>query len=189
MVGYRNQSQTAQLVCLNIGRNNLSGSLPASVGDCKRLQKLWLNENQLVGEIPPAIGQCTELELLNLCGNEGITGAIPASLGQCARLIDLQLHGTALSHCPDELLQCTELVKAGLTAGQGLTLPLENGINNPAGLNAKGKGKVNFWVHSAPNSPSPGTRAVADEGSGCSAMNPKVLSKIRSGRMAGGSGQ
>jgi hypothetical protein len=180
-----------QLVCLNFGRNRMSGGLPASLGGCRRLQKLWLNENNFVGPIPVELGKCEELELLNLCGNEGVTGAIPRSLGQCKHLVELQLHGTALSHCPDELLQC-----AGLVAkGGNVTLPLGNGINHPVGLNAKGSGEVNFWVSSA-ESPSPvkgnGTGNAffgQGGGGGGGGARASAVSNVRSGRMAGGSSQ
>ena len=89
--------------------NNLSGTIPAGLGQLTSLQYLDLDTNKLTGTIPSELGQLTNLEYLYLNGNQ-LTGTIPAELGQLTNLwllylSDNQLTGTI----PDELIQLTRL--------------------------------------------------------------------------------
>ena len=58
--------------------NGLKGELPASIGDLKSLEILYLPMNQLTGELPETIGNLTRLEALYLYYNQ-LTGTIPDS--------------------------------------------------------------------------------------------------------------
>ena len=59
--------------------NQLTGSIPASLGRCVSLQELVLYKNQLTGSIPASLGSCVSLQTLGLNDNQ-LTGSIPDSL-------------------------------------------------------------------------------------------------------------
>jgi hypothetical protein len=64
---------------LDLPSNNLTGNLPASLGNFSGLLGLDLNGNDIAGSIPSSIGNLSHLEQLGLWGNQ-LTGNIPASL-------------------------------------------------------------------------------------------------------------
>ena len=68
------------LVSLDLSDNALSGSIPSNIGQLTTLTGLMLTANQLTGNIPPEIGKLTELSSLWLNLN-GLSGEIPSSLG------------------------------------------------------------------------------------------------------------
>jgi len=61
---------------LNLGSNQLTGSIPPEIGSLTNLTSLYLDDNQLTGEIPSEIGNLTNLRTLYLAVNQ-LTGAIP----------------------------------------------------------------------------------------------------------------
>ena len=50
------------LTCLNLGWNQLTGSIPASLGKLINLEYLYLYNNQLTGSIPVSLGKLTNLK-------------------------------------------------------------------------------------------------------------------------------
>ena len=97
--------QLANLRELNLGYNRLTGTIPAELGQLLRLEALDLSENQLTGVIPPELGQLTELQDLYLLTNQ-LTGSIPAALGQLTQLQVLNLRENQLTGAiPAELGQ------------------------------------------------------------------------------------
>ena len=56
--------------------NNLTGTLPSSVGLLSKLQDLDLEHNHLVGSVPSELGQLSSLVQLGLGGNQ-FSGRIP----------------------------------------------------------------------------------------------------------------
>src|SRR5690606_6303744 len=75
---------------LSLAHNQLSGSIPAELGNLSTLQKLYLNSNRLNGEIPPALGDLANLQILHLAAN-GLAGQMPAPLTNLTDLNDLDL--------------------------------------------------------------------------------------------------
>ena len=59
--------------------NELSGAIPAALGDLTNLQRLELNDNQLAGSIPAALGDLTNLQYLIL---RGVDGGNPGGAGE-----------------------------------------------------------------------------------------------------------
>lgn len=89
---------------------NLSGYLPAELGDLKHLKTLKILSNpEIGGKIPPELGQCAELEILNIEGSK-INGEIPRELGNCRKLKTLLLSCNRLTgEIPAELCNLTDL--------------------------------------------------------------------------------
>ena len=75
---------------LYLSDNQLSGEIPAELGNLANLQELGLGGNQLSGEIPAELGNLTNLQDLFLWNNE-LTGSIPAELGNLTNLQRLYL--------------------------------------------------------------------------------------------------
>jgi Leucine-rich repeat (LRR) protein len=75
---------------LNLYNNQLSGTLPASLGNLNRLEKLSLAFNQIGGPVPASLGNLSHLQSLTLYSNQ-LSGAIPESLGNLAQLQKLSL--------------------------------------------------------------------------------------------------
>ena len=85
-----------ELTTVNLGYNTLSGPIPPELVYLRALRALYLNNNALNGSIPAALGQLTALQYLRLDTN-ALGGEIPAELGQLTALTDLRLHTNALS--------------------------------------------------------------------------------------------
>ncbi|KAL6842035.1 hypothetical protein ACP4OV_028014 [Aristida adscensionis] len=103
------------LKILDLGHNNLIGTIPDSIRQLRRLEELHLDYNNMTGEIPSAVGNCTGLRVINLRGNNlggeilkvnfsalpnletldlmsnNFTGKIPESIYSCSNLTTLQL--------------------------------------------------------------------------------------------------
>ena len=83
--------------------NNLSGAIPAELGNLSDLGRLSLRGNNLSGAIPSQLGNLSDLHELGL-GDNGLTGAIPAELGNLSNLNHLYLRENQLSGAiPPEL--------------------------------------------------------------------------------------
>ena len=88
---------------LSLGSNQLSGEIPAELGNLLKLQNLDLSSNQLSGEIPSELGNLLNLEDLSLDDNQ-LSGEIPAELSNLPNLERLDLNDNRLSgEIPSEL--------------------------------------------------------------------------------------
>ena len=81
---------------LDLSDNQLSGEIPAALGNLLDLQRLDLSDNQLSGEIPAALGSLLNLQRLDLRNNQ-LSGEIPAALGSLLNLQRLDLRNNQLS--------------------------------------------------------------------------------------------
>ena len=70
---------------LSLVDNDLSGTIPASLGNLRKLEELDLQNNNLSGSIPASLGNLRKLEKLSL-GSNNLSGMIPASLGNLTTL-------------------------------------------------------------------------------------------------------
>ena len=89
---------------LGLGRNRLSGEIPGELGSLANLQYLFLSENQLSGEIPAELGNLSSLVALYLSANQ-LSGEIPEELGNLPNLLELYLSGNRLTRCLPEGLR------------------------------------------------------------------------------------
>ena len=74
--------------------NELSGTIPSSLGNLSNLVILDLRDNELSGTIPSSFGNLTKLEWLILAFNN-LSGTIPSSFGNLSNLIGF---GVSCSH-------------------------------------------------------------------------------------------
>ena len=108
----------ANLTQLVLDINQLTGGIPAELGDLTNLERLKLSFNELTGGIPAELGSLTNLEELYLAGNQ-LTGGIPAELGDLTYLRWLDLAGNQLTgEIPAELGSLTNLKRLFLNTNQ-----------------------------------------------------------------------
>ena len=109
-------TQLTNLKSLYIDNNpNLQGSLPASIGNMKKLESINISRTQFSGTIPYELSQCTALKnimawknnlsgeipdfwdklpnvgVIQFYGNPGITGPIPPTMGTLKKATGIQL--------------------------------------------------------------------------------------------------
>jgi len=116
------------LVELYLYYNNLTGSIPSSLGGLSSLTTLMLYSNQLSGAIPPELGNLTALTYLSLYLNN-LSGSIPTQLGNLSNLLFLHLQNNQLSgSIPTSLGNLTHLLELELRGNylEG-TIPAELG--------------------------------------------------------------
>ena len=125
-----------RVIILDLHNNQLSGSIPAELGQLANLEALALSNNQLSGRIPTELGQLANLEVLVLSNNQ-LSGRIPTELGQLANLHWLALFDNQLSGpIPPELGQLKPLSQLAIANNQfSGRIPAELGqLVNLAGL-------------------------------------------------------
>ena len=121
------------VIQLELQENNLSGTLPAEIGDLVKITALYLGYNYGIGgSIPAEIGNLKELEILNLYGNE-LSGEIPEELYSLPELFSLNLGNNNFS---GEL--------SPKIAGLSKLLDLRLGINNFSGPLPKELGQMSL---------------------------------------------
>ncbi len=76
-----------QVIALRLQDMNLTGRIPAELGELSQLESLRLDGNRLTGPIPPELAKLTRLRMLSLDGNR-LSGSIPPEL---ANLLNLEL--------------------------------------------------------------------------------------------------
>jgi len=103
--------QDGHVTELDLGSNQLTGSIPLQLGNLTNLSYLSLRENQLTGSIPPELGDLINLSYLSLRLNQ-LTDEIPSELGNLSNLQTLDLPYNQLSgEIPFELGDLSSLEK------------------------------------------------------------------------------
>ena len=121
------------LTSLFLSYNQLSGSIPTQLGNLTRLQHLNLEGNQLSGPIPTQLGNLSPFTLieLNLSSNQ-LSGSIPAQLGNLTSLTWLVLSYNQLSGpIPAQLGNLTSLTSLALDTDTGLCLAQDFPLTSP----------------------------------------------------------
>ncbi|CAI7891523.1 unnamed protein product [Closterium sp. NIES-54] len=105
-------------VALDLSRNQLSGSIPATISALTQVSYLSLMSNQLTGSIPVEIGSLLSLASLQLYRNQ-LTGSIPAELGNMTNLVTLWLDTNQLNGpIPADIGMLTKLKRMSLRSNQ-----------------------------------------------------------------------
>jgi Leucine-rich repeat (LRR) protein len=81
---------------LSLSDNNLTGTIPDSLGLLTALQSLDFSKDKLSGPIPSAIGRLQALKSLNLSANS-FSGSLPDSIGMLTNLGILNIHNAKLT--------------------------------------------------------------------------------------------
>ena len=132
--------RSGRVLSLYLHDNQLSGEIPAELGNLANLETLWLSGNQLSGEIPPELGNLANLETLYLQENQ-LSGEIPPELGNLANLEGLYLYDNQLSgEIPPELGNLANLETLSLSGNQlsGEIPPELGNLANLEGLGLSG---------------------------------------------------
>mmetsp|Transcript_21885 Transcript_21885/g.32336 ORF Transcript_21885/g.32336 Transcript_21885/m.32336 type:complete len:682 (-) Transcript_21885:28-2073(-) len=70
---------------LSVYGNDLSGTIPTTIGQMVALNKLWLEDNEFTGSLPTEIGLLRNVDDLSFYENQ-IEGIIPTEIGMLTRL-------------------------------------------------------------------------------------------------------
>ena len=125
--------ELANLDSLKLERNALSGPIPAELGNLENLTKLELMFNQLNGSIPAEFGNLGRLRWLSIPFNQ-LNGSIPAELGNLDDLHVLVLTRNQLnSSIPAELGNLTNLESLWFNGNQ-LSGPIPSELGNLTNL-------------------------------------------------------
>lgn len=80
--------QNSRITSINLTFNNISGSIPESIGKLTNLQKLTINNNELTGPLPQSIKQLTKLDRLDLSYNK-LEGSVSLESLQNLQYLDI----------------------------------------------------------------------------------------------------
>ena len=118
----------SNLAGLDLVGNQLTGAIPAELGSLANLGRLDLEANQLTGAIPAELGNLSNLRVLFLGLNQ-LTGAIPAELGNLSNLERLYLYNNELTGAIPAKLGNLSNLETLLLSGNQLTgtIPAELG--------------------------------------------------------------
>ena len=128
---------SGHVTTVDLGFNQLHGTLPSQLGNLSKLQVLWLDGNNLSGPIPIELGELADLVSLVISENQ-LTGSIPAELGNLSNLKSLWLNKNNLTgSIPIELGSLANLVSLDISENQfSSTIPIE--LSNLLNLNLLG---------------------------------------------------
>ncbi|XP_031254688.1 receptor kinase-like protein Xa21 [Pistacia vera] len=118
----------SNLIEIGLQDNELTGSVPVTLGGLQKLQALNLEHNKLEGFIPSSLCQLNELYELQL-GDNKIYGSIPACLGNITTVRKLSLGFNKLtSFIPSTLWNLKDILYLNLSSNSlNGSLPLEIG--------------------------------------------------------------
>ena len=116
----------SNLTSLNLTRNELTGTIPTQLSNLSYLTLLALGGNQLTGTIPTQLGNLSNLTGLYLWGNE-LTGTVPAQLGNLSNLTLLSIQINQLTgELPSSLTGLTSMDHLTFHSNAGLCAPIDN---------------------------------------------------------------
>ncbi|KAJ8533568.1 hypothetical protein K7X08_006892 [Anisodus acutangulus] len=80
---------------IDLSYNNLTGSIPTTIGNTKNLSELFMQSNMLSGTLPPEISTTSNLVKIDLSNNL-LSGPIPSEIGNLKKLNLFFLQGLVL---------------------------------------------------------------------------------------------
>ena len=115
---------------VRLNGNNLTGAISDKVSQLTELTELYVNENkQLGGSLPASMGNLKKLSALNVA-KTAITGAVPAELSGCESLQFFMAFEAQFTSIPDNWDQWPALKTVQLYGNEGLTGPLPASLGN-----------------------------------------------------------
>ncbi|XP_065862975.1 receptor kinase-like protein Xa21 [Euphorbia lathyris] len=108
-------SITSLSILLNLSRNHFTGSLPSAVGNLRSLSEMDISWNKLSGEIPASLGDCIKLEKLHLQHNF-FGGSIPSSFRSLRGIQNLDVSHNNLTGLIPSYLQTIPLLYLNLSS-------------------------------------------------------------------------
>eukprot|EP00980_Cylindrotheca_fusiformis_P031196 scaffold25949_cov137-Cylindrotheca_fusiformis.AAC.3 len=88
---------------VNVASNSIEGSIPTEVGLLTSVKELFLNDNVIQGTLPTEIGNLNGLEILNVAVNQ-LVGTIPNEVGNMRQLNYLTVgHNSFSGSIPNEI--------------------------------------------------------------------------------------
>ncbi|CAL5079200.1 unnamed protein product [Urochloa decumbens] len=100
---------------LSISGNKLSGEIPDTIGNCRVMEILLMDDNSFHGSIPDTFKNMAGLTVLNLTKNK-LNGTIPGNLGSLTNLQELYLaHNNFSGSIPELLGNSTSLLHLDLS--------------------------------------------------------------------------
>ncbi|KAM1862343.1 hypothetical protein ACFX14_002821 [Malus domestica] len=135
------EALSPSLVRLRLGSNSLDGKIPsAAIATHENLTYLEMENNNLTGSIPPELGDCRKLALLNLAQNQ-LSGALPVKLGNLSSLEVLRLQSNNLSGAiPFQITQLPKLsiLNISWNSLNGSIPPSVSNMQNLINMNLQG---------------------------------------------------
>ena len=120
---------------LQLGSNNLTGSIPPEIGNLDKLIYLSLSNNNLSGSLPTEIGNLTQLISLQLYQNN-LSSSLPSSIGNLVNVTEFNIHDNQFSgSIPTEIGNMVSLTSLGLFQNQ-FTGSIPPSIGNLTNLTA-----------------------------------------------------
>lgn len=109
------------VIKLELGGNQLSGSLPSELGNLAGLSALALWDNQLGGSLPPELGNLSKLHYLYISYNP-LSGPLPSSLTKLSNMRYFFFTATALCVPNEQVMQewihsIVNLASSGIPCG------------------------------------------------------------------------
>ncbi|XP_004309629.1 PREDICTED: probable LRR receptor-like serine/threonine-protein kinase At1g07650-like [Fragaria vesca subsp. vesca] len=117
-----------KLEFMSLSVNNLSGPIPAFLGNITTLRNLSLDTNMFSGNVPPEIGKLVNLQILVISANN-LTGVLPVDLTNLTKLIELRISSNNFrGRIPDFFRSWSQLNKLEIQAS-GLQGPIPSSIS------------------------------------------------------------
>lgn len=136
----------ANLRILDLSRNRLSGSIPASVGQCLALTTVNLANNRLTGNLPLSFGNLSALQSLDVSCNQlsetlptywgnlrqlqtlslranNFSGAVPLEIGRLSALTTMWLDSNSFTGLTDSVANLTALKRFSMANNRLKALP------------------------------------------------------------------
>ena len=107
-----------EIKSIGLKGQNITGHIPAAIGELSELRYLFLSDNHLSGDIPSALYTLPKLQNVDLGGND-YAGAIPSEFGTMPALKTLVLKDTQYTGTiPDTILSNTQIEVLNLMGNQ-----------------------------------------------------------------------
>ena len=119
---------------LNLSDNNLSGILPAAVGNMASLKSLSISDNQLAGQLPSELTQLTNLKLLYFYSNPGICAPDDGAFQEWMQSVNNVQGPTCIDATPpDPLPNCVDQLPDDISVAGTWNIDCTSNITAPRG--------------------------------------------------------